>query len=460
MNQIHPSDLLCFWRLETFLSVARCLLLLAVPSLHIEAERDIFEQVPHIHFRSWTSVSQKRNSLRSFICLVRWRKMTNFRINVEQEDPDLRARNAVLDIGFKHLRTPCRAFNLTTNKDSESLRIVNREIRGFNEVYKKLNRASLQGLASNVSRQQQFVMQVTGLISQKPTELTLVYIEYDARQQTPSEQEIEYLFDLLYGPLNDAVVPPILRGSSPEAYLDFLEKFFLISRSYNRKPTFGLIPYGAYQDLDPVLSFYVNEGIRLFIMDLNGRHPLIFHPHIVRVTRKLDEVKREYNEDYYLHALNVGFGRALRSKEVVPAKDILSIVYGFDSFGPTHVPPRLPPDVYGRLGKLPKYLLIRLFDRRNYGYYRVDLVDTKGAFTTEGNVAVNTDSFKQIIDMRSMRALRRVFNAERHGLETTAIRQKLKEGELLRYVESKRHVEKELKKVKKLAYDVKQTTLT
>lgn len=385
--------------------------------------------------------------------------MSNFKIRVEKEDPNFIARNMTLEIGPKSIRTPCRALNLTDKDDCESIRITNPNVRGLNEIYKKVNKESLQKLQRNNSFQSRFVSKIVNPMNAVAgNEITWLFLEYGTKQ-TPSDQEIEYLFDLLYGPMNDALIPPILRGVSPEDYLDFLEKFFVVLESYNKKPLIGLIPYGTHRDLDPVLSFYISKGVTMYAIDLNGRHPLLFHPHIVRVHRRLHQMKKEYGQDYYLHGLNVSLGRALRSKEVVPAKDVFSFIYGLDSFGSPHVPPRLPPDVYERLAKPPKYQRFRLFNRADYGYYRVDLIHSQGAFTQERGVSVNVDSFRQIIDLNRIRNMQKAFNAERHGLEANTIRQKVIDVELKKHIEEKRYAKHNLKNLTKLASDVRKTSL-
>ena len=385
--------------------------------------------------------------------------MSNSRVRVEKEDPNLIARNLTLEIGSKRLKTPCRALNLTDKDDCESIRVTNSSVRGLNEIYKKVNMESLQKLQQNNSFQSRFVSKIVNPMNTvASSEITLLFLEYGTKR-IPSNQEIEYLFDLLYGPLNDVLIPPIIRGVSPGDYLEFLDKFFIILESYNKKPLFGLIPYGSHRDLDPVLNFYVSKGVTMYAIDLNGRHPLLFHPHIVRVRRRLHKMKIEYDQDCYLHGLNVSYGRALRSKEVVPAKDVFSFMYGLDSFGSPHVPPRLPPDVYGRLAKPPPYQRFRLFNRTDYGYYRVDLIHSPGSFAREAGVSVDVDSFRRIIDLNRIRNMQKAFNAERHGLEANTIKQKIVDQELRKHIEEKRYAKQNLKSLAKLASEVRETSL-
>jgi len=149
-----------------------------------------------------------------------------------------------------------------------------------------------------------------------------------------------------------------------------------------------------------------------------------------------------------------------REMQSVPAKDVFSFIYGLDSFGSPHVPPRLPPDVYGRLARPPEYERFRLFNRSDYGYYRVDLISSPRVFAQERNVSVDVDSFRQVIDLNRIRNMQKAFNAERHGLEANTIRQKIASERLKAHVEEKHYVRENLRSLAKLASEVRKTSLS
>jgi len=365
---------------------------------------------------------------------------------VKEEDSSLMSRNAVLRVGSKRIFTPCRALHLATHKECESLSITNLDIRGLNEIYRRLSHNALERLESYVNIQERFNASVVNSLRKIPwqAELTLLFIEYDSKKQVPLYNQVEYLFDLLYNFPVDFLIPPILRNISPVKYLDFLKIFFQISRTYNKKPMFGLIPYGSYRDIAMVLDFYLNEGITLFAVDFNGRHPLLLSPQLGMVARKLQELHREYNQNGYLHGLNVGSGRALRKKEIAPAKDILSFFSGIDSFGASHVPVKLTPDLYRRLGTHRKMPPIRFFNKDDYGYYREDVINVK-KFASKNDLAFDVHLLNTITDLSKKRALQRVVNAKEQGLESKIIQQKIKEGELNRHLKTKSQVMKQMK---------------
>lgn len=370
-------------------------------------------------------------------------------VKVEQEDASLLARTAILRMGSKSVLTPCRALHLQEKKDCEAISITDSAVRGLNEIYRRLKYNTLYRLETDVFYQERFNASIVNALRKIPwqTELALLFVEYDSQKQIPADKQIEYLFDLIYNQPVDFLIPPILRDISPTAYLDFLNKFFQLADSYNKKPMIGLIPYGSHRDLRIIVDFYIRKGIFIFAMDLRGRHPILVSTQLGMITRKLQEIRKEYGQEGYLHGFNVGSGRALRTLEISPAKDILSFYSGFDSFGSPHVPLKLTPDLYQKLGTHVKMPPIRFFNRTDYGYYREDIAAVKGLFPSEIGA----------MDISRRRVFQRILNAKEQALEAKIIRRKIQENELKYYLESKSQVKKEVKQIIDLGTKMKLT---
>jgi hypothetical protein len=287
--------------------------------------------------------------------------------------------------------------------------------------------------------------------------LDLVFFSFsDPDGRIPTRRETEYLFDLLNMPSADVLVPPIVRGASGEAYLEFLDQFFTVYGTLNHRPVMGLVPHVSYRELDPIMQFYEKQGVSLYAMDLQGRHPLRLTPNISRVLRSLRKSEAESGIPCYLHGLNVGQGRALPNQPVKPAKDILAFEMGFDSFGRVHVPPKLTPDLYGRLDRLKKPP-VRLFNREDYGYHVANktLLDR---FPSETMSTVDVTSLRRTKDYDTFRRLARTFNAGCQVHEAETVRTRIGEGDALEaYLGSKEHAKDLIKRLFKLANDVKQT---
>jgi hypothetical protein len=319
----------------------------------------------------------------------------------------------------------------------------------------------LHQIDGDLQKQQQFTSSLVNAIQRNPhpDALNVVFFSYVSPQGiTPSRRETEYLFDLMNIAGADILVPPILQGSTGVSYLQFLDQFFTVYETINHRPIMGLIPYVSHRELDGILKFYEQRGVSLFSMDFHGRHPLRLQPNITRVLRYLRKLDADFGEPSYLHGLNVGQGRALASQPVKPAKDMLTFEMGFDSFGRAHVPPKLTPDLYGKLERAEKPP-IRLFNRSDYGYYVASGSSLRN-LPIEKDAIISTGHFRKPADYETLRKLEKAFNAERQVYETEILRDRIgRERTLEHYLTTKTHVRPMLKLLSKLASVVKQTTL-
>jgi len=329
----------------------------------------------------------------------------------------------------------------------------------INELYKSITSEALDKINGDIDRQQQFTASLENAIQRSPNSnaLNLVFFSFwDPKGRTPTHRETEYLFDLLNMLNADVLVPPVIRGGSGETYLKFLDQFFTVYETFNHRPVMGLIPYVSYRELDPIMRFYEKQDVSLYAMDLQGRHPLRLQANISRVLRSLLKSEAESDAPCYLHGLNVGSGRALSNQPVKPARDILAFEMGFDSFGSVHVPPKLTPDVYSRLDRLKKPP-IRLFNREDYGYHIADKTILH-RFPKETMSIVDADSLRKTNDYEVLRRLARAFNAGCQVHEAEDVRSRIAGKDALEgYLGAKEHAKDLVRRLSKLAKDVKQT---
>ena len=375
---------------------------------------------------------------------------------VEKNDRELLARNVSVQVRNKTLGTPVRALHLTGSRDCEARQIAGAKIH---ELYKSVTMEALRKINGNIDKQQEFTASFTNAIqSGEPTALNLLFFSCVTKDgRIPSRRETEYLFDLMNVPNVDVLIPPVIRDANGEDYLEFLDQFFTVYETINHRPVMGLIPYLSYRELDPILKLYEKHGVVMFAMDLHGKPPLRLAPNISRVLRSLRKSERDYDEAHYLHGLNVGQGRALPSQPVKPAKDILIFEMGFDSFGPAHIPPKLTPDLYGKIDRSKKPP-IRLFNRKDYGYYSLHAITSRNFPHDEGTVALN--QFRASGEYEELKRLEKVFNAERQTYEAVAVHDRIagRDG-LQSYLTTKTHIKELVTVLSKFADTVKQSTL-
>ena len=374
-------------------------------------------------------------------------------IHVEHEDQEFPMRRCTFTIGMKKLETPARAFGLAPNDECESFNIRSVDARGLNEIYKRVSQESFAKLENSVRYQEAFNRSIQDSLRRIPREVEFVLqvIEYDSEKQIPNTNQTEFLYALADDfPQNNILVPPILRDIEPLSYLQFLESFFKIVETHKKKTIFGLIPYGSWRDIRDVVDFYIKKGVYFFVMDLKGRHPFLIRQSIALVLDRIRTIGKEYGYNGYLHGLNVGLGRKSKTKEIIPAKDILAFYYGFDSFGSSHVSPKLKPNMYPALKDKSKP--IRLFNRTDYGYY--DIGHVSGVdFSVEDEATLNINHVRVATGYERKRVFQRIFNAERHGFEARTIRQKLLENATGKHLESKVQARQEIESIKKFAID-------
>ena len=349
----------------------------------------------------------------------------------------------------KETETPRCVLSITSSKMSEALAIQDSTTRGINELYRRLTKSKLHKMSRNNGEQMRFTRTMQNAVDkiESPNEINMIVLEYDNRTdeekmsnirqaQIPVVDEIQYLCDLIVAPYNDIVIPSIMPFLNGTRYLDFLHQFFEYIPSYYSGPVMGLIPGGLHRiEFPRIVDFYSEKEIRLFLMDMRGGTPENHYADINLVLRLLSQLEKESGEVCYLQGLNVSYGRPRTTTPVAPAKDILSVFLGFDSFGRSHIAPRLPPDLYERH---PHPSSFRIFNRNDYGYYRSDVASPEN-FKDEERATIN------LIDLHSRpdrRNLARIFNVERHGIETSLVRDLIEEQDSLAdYVRTKKHVE-------------------
>jgi hypothetical protein len=362
------------------------------------------------------------------------------------QDSAFRARTVRLTAGGKEVLTPIRALDLKDGR-TESRIIDNPSIRGLNEVYSNVTPALLDEIDNDAEKQAAFIrglQQGVDKINFR-SEINLFVFVFDGAGRSPTDQQIDYLTNLVTGsPYNDAVLTPLLRGVSGDDYAAYLRKFFERLRSYTDSETImGSIPHIAHIELDPILQTYIENGVRLFALDLDGKDPLILYPNINTVFRAMRTIEHDLSgEDCcYLHGINMKRPRGIEKKQVTPAKDILVYEMGFNSFGSSHIKPKF------FLNPQPPKNVAWVLNRSDYGYYATSSPHAR-EITHDSDVSI------KLADVVSdatpnIRRRARLFNVEQQGLEALTIQSRIRSQELETYLREKEQVVDSLKRIRK-----------
>lgn len=372
--------------------------------------------------------------------------MVSIRIETARRDSDLPSRLAYLDVksdlNSKRVITPRRSLCLTMLPYAESRRIANPKVRGINEIPRRLTKETVLEIDSDIKKQEEFYSDIERRFhAVNPSEEVNVFLysyENGNRKSKPkepnhmpTEAETEYLCGLLNHPFNDIWVPPVVPDLSGRDYLPYLEHFYEYVNTNHRVGVAGLIPHVSSLDIRRIAEIYVKRGLNYFVMDFAGKNPFAMYGNIVQTREILRGIERQTGLPCFLHGINVPFYRGFWEDKILLARDILLFGLGFDCFGSNHIyrPRFLTPEEKEKLKAKPRRY--RLFNRKDYGYYRDDVIKAKDFEETESTYLTVQD-FRPNLEKALKGAYETLFNVERHGLEADEIRTKLIEGESLR----------------------------
>jgi hypothetical protein len=217
----------------------------------------------------------------------------------------------------------------------------------------------------------------------------------------------------------------------------------------------------ARNEIPMLFRLYEKYGITSFVVDFEAHNPIDVYATVQLVHKLSQEIAREYRADIYLHAFNVPFTRIKQRVDVTPAKDIITLMMGFDSFGSSHLRTKLPLDVvqmirerrkgqssYGHISDsttFDQFEVFRIFNRADYGYYRSDIPDLP--FQDEQGASISMrDIYIENTKKEKRSSIRKGYNVERQGIEAINLHNIIKEKSLLSYIEQKKYAKVNMRK--------------
>jgi hypothetical protein len=313
------------------------------------------------------------------------------------------------------------------------------------ELPREVTREGLEEMDGDTAKQEAFSRQIRYRFasSRLTEEITVFVLKYnnrpsnEARNKTPSSAETELLCSVLDHPYNDIWTPPVVPLLSGQDYIPYLTSFYDQTKGYSNIALAGLIPHVSRLELRLLADFYIKQGINYFVMDFDGKNPLDMVANIGEVNKMIRRIESEYRTPCFLHAINVPFTKSHWKNEIIPAKDILLFEMGFNCFGSSHIRRQLPKEFLEKISLLPRPHY-RVFNRRNYGYYRDDVSGLREMVAEESNTFVSLDNFSDDLSWSEVKTFEKLFNVERHCLEAAEIRRNLLTGEsMTQYIRGK-----------------------
>lgn len=403
--------------------------------------------------------------------------MTNVKVKVTDHDSSLpHARKTIFSTNSASITTPIRAFHLKQDTTSESRLIQNDKIRGLNEVYHVLTKEKIEDIDSDVEKLNEWGKKLRYIFNAPKiqNEINLLFFSYenkdtktDKPNRIPTDRETEYLCNIVTHPSSEIIIPPFIPDLSGTDYLEFLRKFFKFLKSYRKnQEIMGYIPMVATSELREINQFYFENEIKLLTVDFSGKYPLDSYLLVNEVKRLVSAIEKEYREDGFLHAFNVPIQKSQPTTYISPAKDIMTLVEGFDSFGSYHKKDPKPPDVIEKIkekieqrkleAKKTKTSYVppfRLFNRDDYGYYKNDATRLEVIFKDSADNSIKlSDLTSPEYSEEKKKGLRKAFNVEKHALEALEYQNLIKENSMAKHIRKKTYGSENLDKILSLIH--------
>jgi hypothetical protein len=281
----------------------------------------------------------------------------------------------------------------------------------------------------------------------KPTFCILEFKNKDAGSRYPTPHEIEVLINTAYS-YSDITpipsIPRIARELSIEnfgSFIEYLNTCYEKIMVRNKKPILGYIPATAPQIARRIVDFYIDHGINAYYFDLDAE---LISTHKTQLTALKNQLaKRDYEENNFLHYVNVSFGKSINDEKVLSARDLVGFGYGMDSMGGVHASAKRPPEFYEWLKsqKNVQRNTKRLLNRNDYGYYRVDALGEKLTAMIPKDAPVQQSDITSTSDSRQTRAVK-IVNLHQQCVESNVLRTMVNESpdKTLGYFRSKSNV--------------------
>ena len=382
---------------------------------------------------------------------------TEIRISKYSESEDTDLRTLAFTLGSQKVVTPTRALN--TNAFFKDTRIPG-TISCLNEIYHRFDAESLKKIdeVSDVSKKKNREAEKSkNQADNKPTLCILEFKNRDAGSRLPTPREIDILINTAYS-FSDITpipcVPRIARELSIEnfpTFLDYLNTCYEKIMVRNKKPILGYIPATAPQITRRIIDFYLDHGINAYYFDLDAE---LISTHKTQLTALKNQLaKRGYEENNFLHYVNVSFGKSINDEKVLSARDLVGFGYGMDSMGGVHASAKRPLAFYEWLKtqKNVKRNTNRLLNREDYGYYRVDTLGQKIAEMIPQDAPILQSDIISQSESRQTRAVK-IVNLHQQCVESTILRTIVNENPdtTMKYFRSKANVlESDLKNLTK-----------
>jgi hypothetical protein len=341
----------------------------------------------------------------------------NIRKFVSANDTELRSLE--FDINSSKIITPVKSLNAG---DFYKETVFPKDLTSIGEVFFKFDDISLKLMAEdknyNKKKNEKARKNRSKLYNCSQMCITQFNNKNDP-DRYPTESEVDTLINTAYSFSDITPIPSIpkvarnINLDNFNEFLGYLQQCYEKIMIHNKKKILGYIPVLAPLFMNKLIDFYIglDTGINAFYIDFDGTMITSHLPSIDAIKRRL--AFQGYEENNFIHFINVNYGKAINDQEVLSARDLLAFGNGLDSLGGNHSGPRRNPDFYKWLKENKDVVnnSRRLLSIEDYGYYRwnslgekVDEIYPKDALvpisTTKSAQASRLDRTIKIVNMQ------------------------------------------------------------
>ena len=385
------------------------------------------------------------------------------KLGLIHEDEKLLIRRIKVKVNGKEFDTPIKVFELLSSKDSSPFNLLKnftKENKGLVEFRLNITQDNLIKMDNDINLTSRFIYKIRKKLEDVDNNVILLIPIYKIKNQNISKEEIEYLSDFLLNLLRSNIIDilsiPIIKYRSKDIDLDFylnnfvklfLEHIFFYNKEKISKYFLGYFPKISHRRVTQVIDIYLKYNINNFVVEFKYSNPISYGPTLEKLIRIVLLMEKEIErEGTIIHGINVNKGLAKKSEEIVSARDILSFCQGITSFSfPFR---RIPFKLTKPQINLSDEQTFRIFEPYDYGYHRCSKDDIEKLADDE-----------KIEKVSNIKDTERAINTKRIYIESSIIREKITENNVLKYLKSKNEIKDYLGRLEKFTNNVKKEYL-
>lgn len=317
------------------------------------------------------------------------------RIKTRDIADDTGLRSLEIAVGRSKIVTPSKSLG---SDIVSSKQVFSRSGSQFNEIFSSFKPETITAFLSDSKKNAQKNRDLKRCVDNGNGSPSVSFLDYngklDGKPLVPTQSEIETLTNIAYT-FSDITPIPAIPKVAAALTLDTADMFFKYVQNcidsievWNHKPIMGYLPIGVIQPvLVKLLDLYLDHGINAYYLDYNLANLAGSSTNITALKREL--AKRGYSENHCFYVLNMKYGKEQKENPVLPARDFLGFGFGLDCMGNSHRSPCFPPDFARKMVPSPKK--IRVLNREEYGYYRVDVANlaTEVHYPADSPIEIN-----------------------------------------------------------------------